>query len=54
MRALKNEYQKPQVIKQGSAITKTAARVQGMCYDGHPTGDDVCLCSGHGSDCKPG
>jgi len=52
MRTLKSDYKTPQIINQGSAITKTAATTSGSCYDGSPFTDDQCPCSGSGSSCK--
>jgi len=52
MRTLKKEYHTPQIVDQGSAITKTAATSDGSCYDGNPQGDNKCKCSGTGSSCK--
>jgi hypothetical protein len=54
MRTLKIDYQTPQIIDQGSAITKTAATTSGSCWDGSPFTDDTCPCSGGGTSCKPG
>jgi len=54
MRTLKREYQAPQIISQGSAITLTAATSNGSCYDGDelPGHPHFCKCSGTGSSCK--
>ncbi len=56
MRMLITEYQTPQLVEQGSAITLTAASDTGSCWDGCPVSEcgqeyNECPCSGSGSSC---
>lgn len=48
-------YEAPEIVRQGSAIAKTAASDTGSCYDGNTNSEEYneCPCSGSGHDCKP-